>query len=173
MVASRNLQSLLLSSLVIALILFMSNVVLAQSSPHQYYGAEGGEITGYVLGVSKQPVDWAEIYASSDQHTYQAFSGMSGFYAMRVPAATYNVTVNVPGYEAYATKATVTSGSATVMNFNLNSINVTVSDGSSSVINFYLQQTQTPVPEFQLTLPLMLFTFTFAVIFIVRSTRHK
>ena len=143
-------------------------------SLRQYYGAEGGEITGYVLGVSKQPVDWAAIYARSDQHTYQAFSGMSGFYEMRVPAATYNLTINVPGYEAYVTNATVSNASTTVMNFNLNSINVTVSAGSSSVINFYLQQNQTPVPEFQPSLSLSLITFTLAVIFLLRrSTRRK
>ena len=173
MTASGNLQSLLVSSLVIALVLVMSSVVLAQSSPQQYYGAGGGEIAGYVFGVSKQPLDWAEIYARSNQSTYQAFSGMSGFYEMRLPAATYNLTVNVPGYEAYVTNATVVKGSSMVMNFNLNTITVTVSDGSSSIINFYLQQTQTPVPEFQSSLPLMLTTFTLAVIFLLRSTKRK
>ena len=140
---------------VVVAFLVMSGSLVAASQPQQYYGGAGGEISGYVIGDNKQVVDWAAIYARSAQRTYEAFSGISGFYEMRLPAATYNLTVNVPGYEALVTNTTVIQGAATTMNFNLNSMNVTVSDGSSSVINFYLQQNQTPVPEFQPAITLL------------------
>lgn len=162
----------LIVSLIVVSILLMNGTANARPQPIQYYGGEGGQISGYVLSASKQPVDWAAIYARSTQHTYQAFSGMSGFYEMRLPADTYNVTVNVPGYEALVTNATVTTGSATTMNFYLNSMNVTVSAGSSSVINFYLQQTQTPVPEFQPTITLLVAVFALASTLIVKRMRE-
>jgi len=155
----------------IALISITSGSVFAQSHPQQYYGAGGGEIDGYVIGANNQPYDWAAIYANNGQQTFEAFSGMSGFYEMRVPAATYNVTIKVPGYEALVTNTTVTNGSTSNMNFNLNSIDVSVSSGSSSVINFYLEQNQTPVPEFQPSLPLTLIAFILVAIFIFRRSR--
>jgi len=136
-------------SVIVISIFAASGIVLARPQPLQYYGGNGGQISGYVLGPGKQPFDWAAIYARSAQQTFQAFSGMSGFYEMRLPSGTYNVTVNVPGYQALVTNANVTEGSATTMNFLIDSMNVSVSEGSSSVINFYLQQNQTPVPEFQ------------------------
>jgi len=145
----------LLASVVLASLFVTSRSVVATSQPQQYYGGAGGQISGYVIGNNKQPVDWAAIYARSSNRTFEAFSGMSGFYEMRLPAATYNLTINVPGYEALVTNATVTKGSSTNMNFNLNSMDVTVSAGSSSVINFYLQQNQTPVPEFQPAITLL------------------
>ena len=165
---------LFLISLAVVFLLTMNQRVLAQPQPNQYYGEDAGEISGYVLGVSGQPVDWAAIYAVNGQNKYQAFSGMSGFYAMEVPAAIYNLTIKVPGYEALVTNATVTNGSTTKMNFSVNSINVAVSSGSSSVINFYLEQTQTPVPEFQPGLSLTLIMVTFAAILLFRrSAQHK
>ena len=51
---------------------------------------------------------------------------------MRLPNGTYTITVEASGYDGAST-------------------NVTVSDGTSNTVNFYLilQQTSTPVPEFQ------------------------
>jgi len=163
-------ERLFLISLAIVLLLAMSQTVLAQPQPNQYYGKDSGEISGYVLGVSGQPVDWAAIYATNDQNKYEAFSGMSGFYALEVPAATYNLTVKVPGYEALVTNATVKSGSTTKMNFSVNTISVAVSGGSSSVINFYLQQNQTPVPEFQPGLSLTLVMSTLVMLLLIRRS---
>lgn len=163
----KHARLFLIMLLIVISILVASGNVLARPQPLQYYGGNGGEISGYVLGPGKQPFDWAAIYARNTQRTFQAFSGMSGFYLMRLPSGTYNVTVNVPGYEALVTNANVTEGSATTMNFYLNSMNVSVSEGSSSVINFYLQQNQTPVPEFQpaLTMLVLIVALTSTLIF--------
>jgi len=147
MAHTRILLPTLLFSIVVLLVTMGS--VLAQPQPYQYYGGDGGEISGYVVGASNQPVDWAPVYASSAHHTYLAFSGMSGFYELRVPAGTYNMTVKVEGYDALVTNATILESSLPPENDHLNSITVTVTDGSSTVVNFYLQQTQTQVPEFQ------------------------
>jgi hypothetical protein len=156
----------LITSIVITFLFLTNGSAVAASQPQQYYGGSGGEISGYVIGANHLPVDWAAIYARGAQRTFQAFSGISGFYEMRVPAGSYNLTVNVPGYEALVTNATVIQGSSTTVNFSLNSINVTVSEGSSSVINFYLQQSQTPVPEFQpaTTLSVLMLTLTSTLI---------
>jgi len=135
--------------------------VHAQPQPYQYFSGEGGEIKGYVLGVDKEPFDWAAVYARNTQHTFQAFSGMSGFYEMRIPPGTYNMTVDVPSYQALLTNTTAPNSSTI---FHLNSMNVTVSDGSSSVVNFYLQQSQMRVPEFQPPLVLMLVIGSIAVV---------
>ena len=163
-------ERVLLIPIILVIVLSLTNHgVSAQAQPNQYYGENGGEISGYVLSVSG-PVDWAAIYANNGQNRYEAFSGMSGFYEMRVPAAKYNVTVVVQGYEALASNATVLNGSTTNVNFNLNSVTVAVSGGSSSVINFYLQQNQTPVPEFQPSLSLALITSMFAALVVLRRS---
>ena len=128
----------------------------AQPRTYQYYSGEGGEIRGYVLGVDREPLDWAAVHARNTQHTFQAFSGMSGFYEMRIPPGTYNVTVDVPGYQALVTNTTLADSQERNMIFYLNGMNVTVSDGSTNVVNFYLELPQTPVPEFQPPLALML-----------------
>jgi len=113
----------------IALVL-VGKVLVAAQSPQQYYGGPGGEITGYVIGTDNTPFDWALIYAKSATHTFQAFSGMSGMYQLRVPVGGYNVTTNVPGFRA-----------------NSGRVNVTLN--SSNTVNFQLQRSDLPVPEFQ------------------------
>ena len=135
----------------------------AQPRTYQYYSGEGGEIRGYVLGVDREPFDWAAVHARNTQHTFQAFSGMSGFYEMRVPPGTYNVTVDVPGYQALVTNTTVADSSRNMI-FYLNGMNVIVLNGSSIIVNFYLQQPQTPVPEFQPPLVMMLVIGSIAVV---------
>lgn len=116
------------SLLVIALILTGSRLV-AGTSPQQYYGGPGGEITGYVIGANRYPLDWAAVLAIGTNHTFQAFSGMSGLYLIRVPVGAYNVTVNIPGYTA-------------------DNVTVNVTDGSSTRVDFHLTQSQVAVPEF-------------------------
>ena len=87
-----------------------------------------------VVSPSGNVVDWSQIYANNGNQTFEAFSGFSGFYLMRVPAGTYNVSV----YDFY--NPVYWTPSVTV--------NVTV--GSNSVVNFYLQpQPPAVVPEFQ------------------------
>jgi len=100
---------------------------LVSAASTQDYGP-GGTISGTVVGPAGNVVDWAQIYAHNGNLTYQAFSGFSGFYLMRVPAGTYNVTV----YDFY--NPTYWAQNA--------SVNVT--DGSVSTVNFYLQY---PVPQ--------------------------
>ena len=122
-----------LSLLGIALALAGSNLVLATSTP-SYYGGPGGTISGIVVSPSGHLVDWSQIYAKSQNQTFEAFSGFSGFYLMRVPAGTYNVSV----YDFYNPVYWAPTA------------NVTVTDGSNTTINFYLQpQPPTAVPEFQ------------------------
>jgi hypothetical protein len=152
--------------LITALLPTTAVAVVAQPEPQQYYGI-GGQITGYILGVNRQPLDWAAVYATDNEHTFQAFSGMSGGYTMRVPAGRYNVTVYVPGYEASSKNATVTVDSFTNLNFYL-SIKVAVSGGSSSSINFYLNQTQVPVAESKANRPLIFSILTLAAAVILR-----
>jgi hypothetical protein len=162
-------QCIVVSTLILALILATNKYAVA-SSPQQYFG-DGGEITGYVLGVNNRPIDWAVIYARSTQHTYESFSGMSGLYQMRAPTGTYNVTVNASGYNAASTNVTVSINSSTIANFYLAAMNVSVPGGSSSIINIYLTQTQ--VPEFQPSLSLTLVALTLAITLVLRkSTRH-
>ena len=174
MATSRNTQSILASILVLGLVVGMSSDVFAQSSPQQYYGAGGGELSGYVLGVGNQPVDWARVRAKGTQQTYQAFSGMSGVYQMRLPVGEYNVTVDAAGYATDSRNVTVSVNSPSHVDFYLNTISIAVSPGSSSVINIYLIQTQVPVPEFQAGLSLTLIMVMLAVVLLIRrSTRRK
>lgn len=126
------------------LALIASSVVFGQS-PEQYYGGPGGVITGYVIGVNGYPVDWAQIHASSDNQTFQAFSGMSGLYRMNVPAGTYNLTVFVPGYAA-------------------DSAAVNVTDGSTAKVDFRLRRAETPVPEFPASMIAVVLGVAFAVL---------
>jgi hypothetical protein len=124
---------LVVSLLIIALALVEAGLVFASSAP-EYYGGTGGTISGIVVNPNGSVVDWAQIYARSGNQTFEAFSGFSGFYSMRVPAGTYNVSV----YDFY--NPTYWAPSA----------NVTVTDGSLSTANFYLQpQPPAAVPEFQ------------------------
>jgi uncharacterized membrane protein len=143
------MRFILMASLVLALVLVGSNLVFAQST-QQYYGGPGGEIRGMVIGVDGHPFDWATIHASNNQQTFEAFSGMSGVYQMRVPAGTYNVAVSVQGYTA-------------------NSATVNVTDNSSNTVDFYLQQ---PVPEFPPTIGPLIIAFTVALVFF-KTTHSK
>jgi len=121
------------SLLSISIMLAASNLARASSTPN-FYGGAGGTISGTVVSPTGNGVDWSQIYAKDGDQTFQAFSGFSGFYLMRVPAGTYSVSVHDfynPAYWA----PTVT---------------VTVTDGSNTTLNFYLQsQPPSAVPEFQ------------------------
>ncbi len=160
--------------LAIALILLISTqTIAAQPQPQQYYGITGGEITGYVLG-NTTPLDWAIIHAKSNQQTYEAFSGMSGVYLMRVPVGTYNVSANFPGYATSSANVTVADNSSTTLTFHLaNSINVAVSAGSSSVINYYLEENQVPVPEFQPSFTLIIIALMLVVTVVLRKSHSE
>jgi O-acetylhomoserine/O-acetylserine sulfhydrylase-like pyridoxal-dependent enzyme len=138
------MRFILTASLVLGLLLVGSSLVFAQST-QQYYSGPGGAITGMVIGVDGHPFDWATIYASNNQQTFEAFSGMSGVYQMRVPSGTYNVTVSAHEYTA-------------------NGATVTVTDNSSNTVNFYLQQT---VPEFQPMIEPLLMAFTIVLVFFI------
>jgi hypothetical protein len=126
-------RSIVVASIVIALMLLGSRLVAAQSQPGQYYGSGGGMISGTVLGFDMydelQPIVWAAIYADNGQRTFIAYSSSGGLYEMFVPVGTYNVTVLEAGYKQISSS-------------------VSVSDGSSSIINFNLEQSHVPVPEF-------------------------
>ena len=124
---------------VVSLVVASKSFVFASSVP-SYYGGAGGTISGTVVSPSGNVVDWTQISAISGNQTFEAFSGFSGFYLMRVPAGTYNVSV----YDPYSPQYWAPNA------------NVTVTDGSSSTVDFYLQQ-QPPsaVPEFQSNLSVL------------------
>ena len=80
-------------------------------------------------------IDWSQIYARNGNQTFEAFSGFSGFYLMRVPAGLYNVSV----FDPYSPQLWAPS------------MMVNVTAGSSNTVNFYMlaQQPPSAVPEFQ------------------------
>jgi len=121
----------LLASLVIVTVFLLGTAFVAAQQPQ--YSGPGGEISGTVIGFG-HVFDWAQINAVGGNQTFEAFSGFSGFYLMRVPAGTYKVSVYDPYNPQYSAP----------------SVNVTVTDGSYSTVNFYLQlQPPVAVPEFQ------------------------
>lgn len=142
---------------VLSLVLAGRSFVFASSVP-TYYGGTGGTISGTVIGPTGNVVDWTQISAISGNQTFEAFSGFSGFYLMRVPAGTYNVSV----YDPYSPQYWAPNA------------NVTVTNGSSSTVNFYLQQ-QPPsaVPEFQPNLSLLIGVLVLAATcFVSRRLKH-
>jgi len=125
----RSLRLIAATLLFVVFLLASSRLVIAQ-----YYGGPGGQISGYVFGTNGLGFDWAQISANNGNQTFHAFSGMSGFYLMRVPAGVYNVSVYVPELPFYAKNVT----------------NITITQGSSAAVNFQLQQQPVvAVPEFQ------------------------
>jgi hypothetical protein len=137
-----------MSLLGISLALARGNVVLASSTPN-YYGGPGGTISGTVVSPSGQLVDWSQIYAKGENQTFEAFSGFSGFYLMRVPAGTYNVSV----YDFYNPV------------YWAPTVNVTVTNDSNTTVNFYLQpQPPSAVPEFQPNVLAVVIMLAFAAV---------
>lgn len=125
-----------MSLLGVSLLLAGSNLAFASSAPRDF--GPGGSISGMVVSPSGTVVDWSQIYAKNGNQTFEAFSGFSGFYLMRVPAGTYNVSV----YDFYNPV------------YWAPPVTVAVTDGSNTTVNFFLQP-QAPasaVPEFQLNL---------------------
>jgi major membrane immunogen (membrane-anchored lipoprotein) len=122
---------LVISLLAITIVLGESSFVFA-TSPNDY-GGLGGTISGMVVSPSGNVVDWAQIHARSSNQTFEAFSGFSGLYLMRVPSGTYNVSV----YDFYSPQDWAAN------------VSVTVTDGSSIMVNFYLQAPPAPIQEFQ------------------------
>ena len=125
--------SLLGISLLVAASNLGSSPASAASAP-MYYGGAGGTISGMVVSPSGSVVDWSQIHANDGNQTFEAFSGFSGFFLMRVPAGTYQVSV----YDFYNPT------------YWAPAVTVTVTDGSNVTVNFFLQpQAPAPVPEFQ------------------------
>ena len=113
----------------------------------QYYGGPGGQVSGFVYGTNGGGYDWAEIFAKNGNGTFQAFSGMSGFYLMRLPAGVYTLSVYTPGLPLGANSATIT-----------------VTDNSSLTVNFQLQQEPVvATPEFQTNLSVLVMALVFSV----------
>jgi hypothetical protein len=135
--------------LVGALILIGCRLVAAESL-QQYYGDHAGTITGYVLDVTGLPRDWAQIYAKNSQHTYEAATGYSGQYLLRVPVGVYNVTVNAPTFNGSNVKLTANGSTANV------------TENETVRIDFHLQESPlSPIPEFSWnTIPMALFLAT-------------
>lgn len=144
----------LLASLTLAIVVVGIGLFAGQAQGQQYYGPGGGAITGYILGFTIpnqfEPIDWAVVYATNGNQTFQAFSGMSGVYEMHVPVGKYEVTASVSGFQSLGQ-------------------NVTVYNGSVSVLNFYLEQPHIAVPEFGTHAELIAITTTLAVAFVLKK----
>jgi hypothetical protein len=104
-------------------------------------------------------VDWSQIYANNGNRTYEAFSGFSGFYLMRVPAGNYSVSV----YDFY---------NPTYWAAN---VSVTVTDGSTSTVNFSLQYPPQPtaVPEFSPNITALVYILGLAAVCVVARRLRK
>ena len=138
----RSLRLLATLALITALILSVQGRVFGQ-----YYGVAGGQINGFVFGPNGFGYDWARIDANNGNQTFHAFSGMSGFYLMRVPAGVYNVSVYTPAVPLETSSA-----------------NVTVTEGSTATVNFHLQlQPIVAVPEFQTNMSALVMAIALAI----------
>jgi len=125
----------------------------------QYYGGPGGQISGYVFGTNGAGYDWAQISANNGTETFRVFSGMSGFYLMRVPPGIWNVSVYVPDLPLYANSVA----------------NVTITLDSSVTVNFQLEpQSNVAVPEFQANITglVMVFVLAAALIAVKKTTKR-
>jgi hypothetical protein len=152
------LKSLTILAVVIVItFVCVSAGFVSAASPADYL-ATGGAISGTVVGPTGTVVDWAQIYANGENHTYEAFSGFSGFYLMRVPAGTYNVSV----YDFYNPS------------YWAPNVTVTVTDGSTNAVNFYLQYPGvTPLPEFSQSSIIVYFLGLAAVCVVARRFRKR
>ena len=150
-----RLATAFLISLSIALVLAANSPVFAAST--SMYNGVGGTISGVVVSPSGSVVDWSQIHANDGNQTFEAFSGFSGFYLMRVPAGTYNVSV----YDFYNPV------------YWAPNVKVTVTDGSNTTVNFFLQsQPPAVVPEFQPNLVAVLSMLAIAAAcFMTKRTR--
>ena len=138
----RFLRLLAASLLFIVLILVGNGLVAGQ-----YYGGPGGQISGFVYGLNGAGYDWAQINANNGNQTFHTFSGMSGFYLMRVPVGVYNISIYTPGLPLGASNA-----------------NVTVIDGSATTVDFHLQQQPiVATPEFQTNMSALVMVIVFAL----------
>ena len=141
------------SLLFVVFLLVSSRLVAAQ-----YYGGPGGQISGFVYGTNGVGFDWAQLRATNGNQTFHAFSGMSGFYLMRVPVGVYNVSVYISGLPLYADNMT----------------NVTVTQDSIATVNFHLQQLPTtPVPEFQTDITALVMAAVFAATLAIMKRRSR
>ncbi len=147
------MQIVIWVSFVFVLLLFSGGLAVAQS-PQQTYNGPAGQISGNVIGVNGYPFDWALVNASDGYHVFTAFSGMSGFYLMRVPVGTYNVSVHAPEYWA-------------------NSATVNVTQDSTVTVDFHLQQSSLPVPEIQPGIVSIVFALTVATALIISKRISK
>jgi hypothetical protein len=109
-----------------------------------------------VYGGNGVGFDWAQLSANNGNQTFHAFSGMSGFYLMRVPAGVYNVSVYVSGLPLAAPSVG----------------NVTVIQDKTAMVNFHLQEVSTtPVPEFQTDITTIVMMVVLAATLIVMKRR--
>ena len=109
--------------MLLLLVLLSSKLASAHYLPQQ--NLQDTALQGYVLGsgsIGSQPIDWALITLKNEQHSFEVFSGITGFYQIFLLGGTYNVTVNVPvdpSYLNYSTTLTIPNGTTTLMNFQL------------------------------------------------------
>jgi len=140
------------------LLVIIALILTGSLASAQYYGGPGGQISGFVYGTNGGGYDWAEITANSNNQTFHAFSGMSGFYLIRVPPGVYKLSISTPG-----------------LNLVGNSTTVTVTDNSSLTVNFHLQQPSIiPTPEFptNLTPLILVLAFAGAIAVLKKSTKR-
>ena len=146
-----------ISMLTLVVLLISSRIVSAHYLPQQ--NLQNTALQGYVLGSGSagiQPIDWALITLKNGQQSFEVFSGITGFYQIYLPSATYNITVNVPvdpSYLNYSTTLMIPNGTTTLMNFQLRQI--------------------LPVPEIHTPLTTVMVLSVVGATLLARKTRGK
>jgi len=112
-----------------------------------------GSVYGYNMYDEAIPLVWARVLAySGNSLVGSASTGSNGVYVLVLPLGPLNVTVLHPGFR---------SQSRVVM----------VSEGGSAQMNFYLERSEIPIPEFEISfLPIM--TVVLLAVTLALTRRH-
>jgi len=143
--------------LTLLLLLLSTRIVSAHYLPQR--NLQDAALQGYVLGSGSagiQPIDWALITLKNGQHSFEVFSGITGFYQIYLPGGTYNITVNVPVDPSYLNYST------TLM----------IPNGTTTLMNFQLQQVL-PVPEIHTPLTFVMILSAVGATLLARKTRNR
>jgi len=124
------------AGLMLCLLFASLSVVVALSQVPESRGAVGGgTVQGHVYGRNYmgdiRALTWANVTITNGTYTKSTSSEGDGYYKMYVPVGEYTLTASLVGYNT-------SSGFVVVIN------------ASMTTYDFYLEQSNTPIPEFSL-----------------------